>query len=634
MIVGRFLLILLGLCVLVAAGIGSSTESSMVPEILFRLLTTGPLLLVWLLACGGAGIWLTKICFRNQTRNQVITEIENLEDASQSFDVFQIGISIALGIGIYALLLLGLGLAGLLSTISAWLLIAVGGAVAVYELLKNRIAVSSFFARRVEPGHYFLLIATLPIGVMLAGGLVLPGLLWGDEPHGYDVLSYHLQIPREWFEAGIISPLSHNVFSYFPFNVEMHYLWAMHLTNGPWNGMFLTQWMHGTMAVLSAVIIYGACRNKGPAVASVCASVILCVPFVPMLGSVAYNEMGLMLFATCAWALARIGGSALKSGLMPGLMSGFAIGCKYTALPMVALPALILIFTRKDRKFSSVAAFVLGMCLTASPWLIRNVAWTGNPVFPIASAQLGGPFTPEQTHRFDVAHAPRPEQQTMVGRAMALSEQVLFDWKFGLGALLLASAIVVALFDIKKTWPLLVSLLVIVLVWLFATHLQGRFFVVALPLLAMLLATGKPKFVLPLVLVICAIGLIRGGEVARRVHNLQTFIGFDAIEQLTDGWLGQGAGKRLSNSIGPVQLVGDARAFWYAVPMSRLSYQTVFDVRTSWLPETKKNGVGDGGLIVVDADEIRRFIKTYKSLPEMPTNFQSLDRPTIMDGER
>ena len=65
--------------------------------------------------------------------------------------------------------------------------------------------------------------------MMTVAAMLPPYLLWTpDEPHGYDAVEYHLQGPlREVVrEAGRIVPLHHNVFSYLPFNVEMHYLLA------------------------------------------------------------------------------------------------------------------------------------------------------------------------------------------------------------------------------------------------------------------------------------------------------------------------------------------------------------------------------------------------------------------------
>ena len=45
------------------------------------------------------------------------------------------------------------------------------------------------------------------LSIAAVGALLPPGMLWHpDEPHGYDVVEYHLQIPREWYEAGRIIP--------------------------------------------------------------------------------------------------------------------------------------------------------------------------------------------------------------------------------------------------------------------------------------------------------------------------------------------------------------------------------------------------------------------------------------------
>jgi len=73
----------------------------------------------------------------------------------------------------------------------------------------------------------------------------------------------------------------------------------------------------------------------------------------------------------------------------------------------------------------------------------------------------------------------------------------------------------------------------------------------------------------------------------------------------------------------PVILVGDAKAFWYAVPMKRLRYQTVFDVR-EW--EIEK-----AGLFVIDPGEIERFRRTYKGLPELPQWMRGIDKPTVVE---
>ena len=172
-----------------------------------------------------------------------------------------------------------------------------------------------------------------------------------DEPHGYDVVEYHLQVPREWYEAGRIVPLGHNVFSYFPFNVETHYLLAMHVRGGPWSGMYLAQLMHASYVVLSGARGLRASRGRSPRrhQAAVFAGVgAASVPWLTLLAPIAYNEGGLLLYGTLAlgWTLraGRGAASGSASGMrgrtlaLAGTMAGFACGAKLTAVPTV-LPA-------------------------------------------------------------------------------------------------------------------------------------------------------------------------------------------------------------------------------------------------------------------------------------------------------
>jgi hypothetical protein len=70
-------------------------------------------------------------------------------------------------------------------------------------------------------------------------------------------------------------------------------------------------------------------------------------------------------------------------------------------------------------------------------------------------------------------------------------------------------------------------------------------------------------------------------------------------------------------------LVGDAKAFLYLMPMSRLHYRTVFDVdvrgrlvEEAWLDGWPRKS---GDFIRTDYDELRRFAHSYLGIPE-PAN--------------
>ena len=180
--------------------------------VVYRLLVDGPFVLAWLVAGYGIGATMFRLLRINDT------------------DVFAVASMTGVGFGLIGLLMLGLGLIGWLNSVSAYLILLFGIAGA------SPIAARAWKARRMEclrTPSWCWLVAAVPIGLVLVGALLPPGLLWGDEPNGYDVVEYHLQVPREWYEIGRIVPLQHNVFSYFPFNVEMHSLLAMHLRAKP-----------------------------------------------------------------------------------------------------------------------------------------------------------------------------------------------------------------------------------------------------------------------------------------------------------------------------------------------------------------------------------------------------------------
>ncbi len=254
---------------------------------LYRLLQDGGLALFWLLAAGGIG-WLAA--------KSVLP--------TQPIDSLLIVTSIALGLGIISLLVLCLGLLGWMNQIFAVAIICLGDLIALITLYTRNKSwdAGAWLQESVSAGALWIASAAVG-GIIALAACFPPGLLWGDEPNGYDVVEYHLQVPREWFEAAKIFPLHHNVFSYFPFNVEMHYLLAMFLHGGPWAGMYLAQFMHVGFCALVAWAAFAAAGGKPRGI--VAGALLFATPWTGLLAPIAYNEGGTLLFITLAiaWAL-------------------------------------------------------------------------------------------------------------------------------------------------------------------------------------------------------------------------------------------------------------------------------------------------------------------------------------------
>ncbi|MEM9252397.1 MAG: hypothetical protein AAGB29_08620, partial [Planctomycetota bacterium] len=255
------------------------------------------------------------------------------------------------------------------------------------------------------------------------------------EAMGYDVLSYHLQLPREWLAAGRLSGLEHNVYSHLPSLVESMMMQAAALRGSGADGVLpstiAAQWLHAGFALLTAWCLADAvtaigrrdrrARHDAPKAGAIVAATWLVVPWVVVLGSMAYNEMAVTAFAAAACVMvarsARGRTIAWQRVTLVGFVLGAAVLSKPTAGPMIAVPlgvALIAVLAVRRRRplaarvrvgvTTAAVLAVIGL-LALSPYLARNAVQRGNPVFPFAGGVLGhGHWDDALAERWDRAH--------------------------------------------------------------------------------------------------------------------------------------------------------------------------------------------------------------------------------------
>jgi hypothetical protein len=211
-VIGLVLLGILG--ALIYAGPGAASVA-------YTLIIDGGLILIWLAAACGWGIWPMRLMARWLPAEHVSPLLTCVA-------------SIAIGLGVMSLAILGLGLAGIFGFSIAIGVLAVGWGLGIASVVKRPPHPTLPNTTSADHWHWLLLAAAPLLAVAIIAAMFPAGFLWKpEEPNGYDATIYHLQVPREWFEAGLITPLKHNVYSYFPFGVEMHYLLAMHLKGNP-----------------------------------------------------------------------------------------------------------------------------------------------------------------------------------------------------------------------------------------------------------------------------------------------------------------------------------------------------------------------------------------------------------------
>ena len=329
-----------------------------------------------------------------------------------------------------------------------------------------------------------------PFVVVMALGSMLPTI-------DFDAIEYHLQGPKEYFQAGRITFLPHNVYTSMPFGVEMLHLLGMNVANDWWLGALVGQLLVMTFAPMAGLAVWLTARRwASPRAAWVATAVYLTTPWVYRLAAIPYVEGPLCYYhAAIAWA-AGLAWSAPEADRarawgVVGLLAGGAMAIKYPALISAVVPfgAVAMAAGWRDKSWRGVIAFGVGVAVVMGPWMVKNVVDTGNPVYPLGYRVFGGrDWDVAREKQWTDAHGPRPiEAKAFVGSILDVAGRS--DWQ---------SPAVAALAPLAFLWPrsrrLALSIggyvLYLFLTWWFLTHRLDRFWLPMLPGLAVLAGIG------------------------------------------------------------------------------------------------------------------------------------------------
>ncbi|MBU0703269.1 MAG: glycosyltransferase family 39 protein [Chloroflexi bacterium] len=280
----------------------------------------------------------------------------------------------ALGLGGLGLVGLGLGLAGGWSrplvyglALAGALLLARDGLALARQLGKWRpsLAVGRW-------GRRYLAL-TLALTVLLA---LAP-------PTSWDGLFYHLTGPALYVAQGGITPLEVNI-PHLAFPSLMEMLFGLGLLL---RGDVTAKLLHLAYGLLLAALVYRLShRWQGRKAAGWSLLLLAAMPMVAVLAAWAYNDLALAfyqlaaLYGLLAWQETRRPGWLLAGGLL----SGLALGLKYTAFPLPLVGLVYLLWQRRETRFfgKNLVSYALLTGLVAAPWYLRNWAFTGNPIYP------------------------------------------------------------------------------------------------------------------------------------------------------------------------------------------------------------------------------------------------------------
>ena len=375
-----------------------------------EFLRSAPLAGLWLLAAAGLGGPLAKCLLPEHPDRRWL----------------------ALPLGIAALLVIDnvLGRVGLLDASAiAWAVLIIGAGLAIAALVRA----TQPRARMVS--GWLTLPVVIPATVLLVAAATAPGWLWASEFGGYDALSYHLQLPREWIEQGRITGLEHNVYGFLPSYAESAFVHLAVLRGDAVAAAPAMQFLHAMITLATALVTARlAARHGGALAGTVAAALVLGTPWTVVVGSLAYDEMITALLLAAGLLVLDMPSRGLRTGVAIGLLAGVAVGAKLTAAGFVLAPLLVLLVGSGENhgmarvRVAVVAAATAGSTLL--PWLIGNFVDSGSPTFPFLTGLFGtAHWSAEQAQRWIGGHGADLGALERIGAAW----RQLFTYGFGSG---------------------------------------------------------------------------------------------------------------------------------------------------------------------------------------------------------
>jgi hypothetical protein len=350
----------------------------------------------WLLITGVGLLCLRMLSIRTASRGEALFVSFGIGLVIVGYSVFFLAIAGALQPILMAVMLLSLALLSL----AGWLRLTASQDPMPIQAINLGFRLFKFHPVKshFDSGHQVELIAGIVLLLLLAAAF----LLTLAPETGKDALIYHLAVPKLYLKHGGYYFITGNIFADYPLLAEMHYLIALFVGNDvtakAMNYVVLCEILAGIYLFTRLILI-----NRG--VSTLAMLIFLSIPSVFAVSHTAYNDLFVAFFTLGAfYAFMNMGlrrlnrAEELQSGwvIIFGIFTAGAVACKYTALLIIPLGCIgILFFAHRDKLTAWAALktlFIFGAAalLAGSPFYLKNWFVTGNPFHPFLYSIFGG----------------------------------------------------------------------------------------------------------------------------------------------------------------------------------------------------------------------------------------------------
>ncbi len=216
----------------------------------------------------------------------------------------------------------------------------------------------------------------------------------GEPPFEWDVLVYHLYLPKLFTASHGFVYLPRLVYVSMPLGAEMVFTWAY-----AWDGLGVASAVAPLFHFLMVVATWRTARlYVNNAWAVLAAVLLLLTPTFAYLASIPYVDMVLGAYALMAFIVYARGMTGAREAALAGVFLGAAMSVKYTGINAVVAFAAVAAWDlgRRRLRLNAAVVFLGTAFVVVAPWLVKAFVERGNPVFPVLYGWLGGrDLTPE-----------------------------------------------------------------------------------------------------------------------------------------------------------------------------------------------------------------------------------------------